>query len=397
MTLRTVLLTLITLAMRCGADGGYFFQELQSGSTAASADQRAVLVYLDERETLLLQTRYEGEPGDFAWVIPTPTRVGRQDVVEGAEEVFEELARSTAPRGYVWESGGGGCMVAGCAGSEGGGGTREAVSLWDQFSVGGYEVSVLSADDSAELARWLGDNGYEVPSAAEPVIHRYTEKDWFFVALKVREAAAGGTAPPEPGAPRRRMGPVRITFATEAPVFPMHISAVSTREQVGVHLYVIAPHRVRSTNYTTGQVEASRPFNSRTESFEDYYESQLRGTVSALGPRSLAVEYAGALSAEQLGRVAEPLGLNVSGSYYLTRLSTFIRPEHMTEDIQMVSAVTDAPFRFEAGASPTAVAAAKTAFCGLWLLGVVLHGRAARRRTTRAALLLATVLVALAV
>jgi hypothetical protein len=288
-------------------------------------------------------------------------------------------------------------MLAGCAGGEGGGGTREAVSLWEQFSVGGYEVSVLSAEDSAELTRWLGDNGYGVPAVAEPVLRRYTERDWFFVALKVREAAAAGTAPPGSGAPRLRMGPIRITFATEAPVFPMHISTVSTREQVGVHLYVIAPHRIESTNYTTGQVEESRPFNPRAESFEDYYESQLRGTVRALGPRSLAVEYAGALSAEQITAVAEPLGLDVSGSYYLTRLSTFIRPEHMTEDIRMVPAPTDARFRFETGASPTAVATAKTAFCGLWLLGVVLHVRAARRRATRAVLLLVTVLVALAV
>jgi len=377
------------------ADGGYF-QLLEFVGTARSVDQRAVIVYEEGVETLLLQTRYEGDPGDFAWVIPTPGLVSRAEVAEGDETVFDVLENLTAPRAYVHDHGGGGCWY-GCAsgGGAGDGGTYNAVNVWDQFSVGGYDVSVLSAEDSAELATWLTDNGYKVPVSAGETIAHYTDKAWYFVAVKVHQAEESGGA----GGGRARMQPLRISFATQTPIYPMRISSVSTREQVGVQLYTLAPHRMRGTNYTTGPVRLERTFDPDTEAFDDYYESQLRLTADTLGVRSLAVEYAGPLPAPELGTIHDALGLTDGGEYYVTRLSTFIEPENMTQDVELAYAARDVSFSVRAGSSSTQVASAKLGFVGLWVLGLTLHARdrRGRGRKWRPALLLATVLIALAV
>lgn len=377
------------------ADGGYF-ELVEFVGTAWSVDQRAVIVYEEGAETLLLQTRYEGDPGDFAWVIPTPGLVSRAEVAEGDETVFDVLENLTAPRAYV-EDHGGGCWGYGCA-SEGGagdGGTYNAVNVWDQFSVGGYDVSVLSAEDSAELATWLADNGYKVPASAGETIAHYTDKDWYFVAVKVHQAQQSGGI----GGGRERMQPLRIRFAADTPVFPMRISSVSTREQVGVQLYTLAPHRMRGTNYNTGPVRLQRPFDPDAEAFDDYYESQLRLTTDTLGVRSLAVEYAGPLPGPELTAIQDALGLAKGGEYYVTRLSTFIEPENMTQDVELAYAASDTSFRVTSGSSSTQIASVKLSFVGLWLVGLTLHARDRRGRSRkwRPALLLATVLIALAV
>lgn len=59
------------------------------------------------------------------------------------------------------------------------------VKIEAQFTVGEYEVVVLSADDSTGLDRWLRDNKYHIPEGAEPVLKPYVEAGMRFFVAKV--------------------------------------------------------------------------------------------------------------------------------------------------------------------------------------------------------------------
>ena len=83
---RTLALSTVLLAVpacRLCADGGYFHRPVQAqAGVGYSADQRCIVVYdrFSGMETMVLETKYEGRPGDYAWVIPVPNLPGRSDV-----------------------------------------------------------------------------------------------------------------------------------------------------------------------------------------------------------------------------------------------------------------------------------------------------------------------------
>ncbi|MEA3403610.1 MAG: DUF2330 domain-containing protein [Armatimonadota bacterium] len=277
--MRDLCLVLALLILPCVpslADGGFF---PPVHGVANTADQRAVVIDHGDAETIVLQTAYDGDASDFAWVIPVPALISAaQAVGTTAPALFDTLDQLTAPRHVGAFTGSSG--LCGCSGSGGPEQRFHGVTVWETLRVDDYEVAVLSADESADLAQWLGDNGYHLPTGSEDTLRYYVDRDSFFVALKIAPAAQQADETGRDGAPgdnfaaAEELRPITLTFATDELVFPMRISRLSTRERVEVLLYVLGPDR----------------------------------------------------------------------DYFLTRLRTRLSPEQMTEDIAMVPADADAHF-----------------------------------------------------
>jgi hypothetical protein len=82
----------------------------------------------------------------------------------------------------------------------------------EQTRVGGYDASVLAADDPAALNRWLGEHGYESRPALTAWLAPYTKAGWTVTAFKIAKAVAD--------APNVGTTAVRMTFQTNRPFFP---------------------------------------------------------------------------------------------------------------------------------------------------------------------------------
>lgn len=341
-----LLLTLLLCAARCvHADGG--FVPVVHG-IAESADQRALIIDRGGTETIVLQTAYEGDAADFAWVIPLPARVTRADIGTADSAIFAVLDELTAPR-MLGVAAVGAARVCGCAGS-GGARVEDGVTIWETLRVDGYDVAVLSAEESAELSGWLSSNGYALPADNEPTLAHYVAQGWYFVALKIAPVprrSSGGDAGP-PGDDRGEdLPPITLSFATDQLVFPMRISRISTRERVEVLLYVLSDHRAASQNYPT--VEVDVPSSYTGGDLRGAYESWLEGTLAAVGGRALAVEWAGWVGGWSLSaRAFEGLDLPDEGGY-LTRLRTRLRPVQMEEDVLLTAAASDDRFEVAVG------------------------------------------------
>src|SRR5678810_818594 len=54
-----------------------------------------------------------------------------------------------------------------------------------QFTVGEYEIVILSAKDSTGLDTWLRREGYQIPEGAEPALRPYVQSGMKFFVAKV--------------------------------------------------------------------------------------------------------------------------------------------------------------------------------------------------------------------
>lgn len=201
--------------------------------------QKAILFYRNGTEDLIISPSFSGPAERFAWVIPVPARP-KVDKVEGA--IFHEivsLVHRPAP-GHK----------AKMQGTERAAG--HAVEVLERKPVGAYDVAVLRASDPQALTRWLNVNGFAITPAARKPVAEHIKEGWTFVAMRVRvpKQAAGlktGT-----------LAPIRLTFRTQEPVYPLRVSGANPGP-FQVDVYLVVPYRndprARVVNLFTPEVK----------------------------------------------------------------------------------------------------------------------------------------------
>lgn len=324
----SVVMVLTLAAGIVAADGGFF--PVHQGA-ANTADQRAIVVDHGDSQTIVLQTAYDGDASDFAWVIPVPSLIVAANGVGTTDpSIFGSLDWLTGPTAVTWRSSSAAC---GCGGSEGGAASdmRAGVTVWETLRIDSYDVAVLSTDDSGDLAAWLDDNGYGFPDGHADTLQYYVDRESFFVAFKIAPAngdggSGGGAVPPID------LRPITLTFASDQLTFPIRISRVSTNRRVEVLLYVISRTRSMGANYATAEVAVPRTW--RGEDFSGAYNAWFEDTLSGQGESALVVEYADYLPDYLADEppLQQIIG-DTAGPYFLTRLRTRLTPAQMAEDI----------------------------------------------------------------
>src|SRR5262245_33904688 len=173
-----------------------------SGADAKMFNNATMVVLMREgtRTVLSMQNNYQGPPEDFAMVVPVPIVLQKENVKTLPREIFDRIDQLTAPRLVeYWEqdpcdyyrSRRGDMMseakeaAASPAPPPGQEAPRPAVRIEAQFTVGEYEIVILSADDSTALDEWLKQNKYRIPDGAEPVLRPYVQQGMKFFVAKV--------------------------------------------------------------------------------------------------------------------------------------------------------------------------------------------------------------------
>jgi hypothetical protein len=341
---------LITAWVRLAlADGGIFPFILLGVSH--SADQRAILVFDPETktETMVLSTMYVGQPADFAWIIPVPNLPSRDQIAiwDGGELAFWELFDKTEPRLKTEPQflqmpilSLGGCEHCGrpapVAGEPSDSGFV-GVKVVDRLQIKGLDITLLNAQSATDLTGWLNANGYRYPEGAVNVIEHYIAKGWSFVAVKVDTPDEESQSTPSSlwsgYFPR---DPLKLTFRTDQFVFPMRISSVSSRPSgSAILLYVFAPYRVRAENFPTVEMKPPSLTADTLSALRLAYQEAFQKLLDQPQGRALVVEYAKPSLGQDFGGFTRNL-LVPWRTYYLTRLRTIFRPEHMTDDIVFV-------------------------------------------------------------
>lgn len=190
--------------------------------------ETALVELVDGTEAVTLNIGAAIETDDAAFVMPVPARA-RFELADGA--VFAELDELTAPRieykDVVIDGDGAGAAP-----------PDKGVTIVDQVEVGPYEVAQLAGADSTSVADWLTHNDFQLSDELGKALTPYLAEGWLVLAVRL---TAQDTSFAD-GLPS-----MRITFATDRPVYPMRLSATATSAQP-LRLYVLADHRMDVTN-----------------------------------------------------------------------------------------------------------------------------------------------------
>ncbi len=147
--------------------------------------------------------------------------------------------------------------------------------------MGPYDVSIISGTDSNALIKWLNENEYLITDAAQSVIGFYVQKGWYFVALKISLEATSDTA--------TALKPIKITFDSTQPIYPLKISSISSSEFAEILIYVITKdHKMVASNFNTRDVDVDSLIEAiLITDYETWFKEQL----SQFGEPAFIVEY----------------------------------------------------------------------------------------------------------
>ncbi len=326
------------------ADGGFFYLQGESTDLAQTRQEVVIAFHRDaadtaDQATYVLATRYSGQPGELAWVIPLPATP--TDVTAHADNtLFDELDYQAEPYFMVIGpyDGGFGCTCAGpalnAAGEQGGLVTVEASG-----QAGIFSWAALTSTGSSALLTWLNDKGFALPSQAGDILDDYVQRDMHFLAIRVTEP--GQVQSGDRG--QIEIPPIQFTCQTSMRFYPMAISRISAADETEVLIYVLADQRAEAANVTNAVIDPDNVAYDATSPSLTNYESLFTARITELGGTALITEFAGPyyglVYRQDVIWPDAPQG--VSDLTYLTRMRTVIARDNMTIDFTFQDAAGD--------------------------------------------------------
>jgi hypothetical protein len=313
---------------------------------------KVVLTWDDGKAAVTMASDYEGDPKEFALVIPVPTFIARNQINVVAMNTIDHLDAFTAPRlveyydpdpcaARLYERRSDGVAMMAPVPSTAAKSRAQGVTVEASYEVGEYDVQILSAQQSDGLATWLTDNGYRMPAGAEAVLASYIKQHMHFFVAKVnlgRMEAAG----------HRFLRPLQVRYETKKFMLPLRLGTVNAAgPQDLVVLGLTRKGRIETTNYRTVKLPTGMdvPLYVKDE-FGKFYTALFDRAVEREDRRAVFLEYAWDLgscdpcSAEPLAAAElQALGVGWAGSGnagFVTRLHVRYDAAHFPEDLSFM-------------------------------------------------------------
>ncbi len=325
---------------------------------------KVVLVRDDDRTVLTMANDFKGDPKEFAVVIPVPTVLQREQIHVAEPALLDHLDAYSAPRlvEYYDENP---CQimerrmaapqsVSADAAGAGKGSARDrslGVKIEAAYTVGEYDIVILSATQSDGLETWLRESGYRIPTGASRVLGSYIKQDMkFFVAkVNLKEQSKLGFS---------YLRPIQVAYESPKFMLPIRLGMVNAAGTQELFIFALTRKgRVETTNYRTVRLasDAEVPLFVKDD-FSDFYRDMFTQQVKKEDQRALFLEYAwdmgwcdpcaaDPLSTQELRQLGVfwlqgPTGPQVrpgmqpqAQNVFLTRLHVRYDAEHFPEDL----------------------------------------------------------------
>jgi hypothetical protein len=182
------------------------------------AEESAIIVWdaVEKVEHFIRRAAFDTPSPDFAFLVPTPTLPVLKEV---EDSIFRSMDKWIMPKivekadirlfapvfcfGYRFlaERGGKGEVE-----------EKDIVRILAEQSVGGFKATVLEADTTEPLAKWLKENGYSTDPELQSWLFPYVAAKWKIAAFKITQDPKTGQL--------ATTKPVRMSFKTDRPFFP---------------------------------------------------------------------------------------------------------------------------------------------------------------------------------
>ena len=261
---------------------------------------QVVLVRQDDRTVLTMANDFKGDPKEFAVVIPVPTVLQKSQIHVGDKALLDHLDAYSAPRlvEYFDEDP---CRMtlqesvrmsaAAPQAGAGGGMSRQdkslGVTIEAQYTVGEYDILILSAQQSTGLETWLRENGYRIPAGAGAVLTSYIRQNLkFFVArVNLKEQAKLGYSV---------LRPIQVAYESPKFMLPIRLGMVNADGPQELFVYALTRKgRVEATNYRTVKLPTGSDLPVYVKDrFPDFYKAMFSHQVRKENMSTIFTEYA---------------------------------------------------------------------------------------------------------
>jgi hypothetical protein len=325
-----------------------------------------VLARDGDRTVLTMANDFRGNPTEFAVVVPVPTFLTKEQIHVGDGALIDRLDAYSAPRlveyfdpnpcqqfdGALGAPGAAPKMVAEMRLSR-----REkslGVTVEARYTVGEYDILILSAKESAGLETWLKSNGYRIPAGAARVLGSYIRQNLrFFVAkVNLKEQARLGFS---------YLRPIQVAYESPKFMLPIRLGMVNADGPQELFLYTLTRRgRVETTNYRTVKLpsDVEVPLFVKAD-FGNFYRALFSEQVRRERMSAVFLEYAWNTSgcdpcAAEPPSPDELRGLGVfwqaanaggSRDVFLTRLHIRYDRRHFPEDLVLQETADQTTFQ----------------------------------------------------
>jgi len=261
---------------------------------------QVVLVRNENKTVITMANDFKGDPKEFAIVVPVPTVLDKGQIHVGDRAVIEHLDAYSAPRlvEYFDEDP---CQpiarrefMRGAAQFAAPSQDRLAerakslgVTIEAQYTVGEYDIMILSAKESAGLETWLRDSGYRLPAGASSVLGSYLKQGMKFFVAKVNlkeQSRLGFTY----------LRPLQMAFESPKFMLPLRLGTLNADGYQELFVYALTRNgRVETTNYRTVRLPTGTelPVFVKGE-FPQFYRAMFAEQVKRESMRAVFLEYA---------------------------------------------------------------------------------------------------------
>lgn len=339
--LLTLALVVLLSGQRLRAFCGFYVGK--ADSKLFNHASQVALVREGDHTVLTMANDFQGSPKEFALVVPVPTFIERRQIAVVDKALLDHLDAFSAPR-LVEYFDGDPCQpvypmaMAAPAGRADAlkSMSRRGVTVEATYTVGEYDILILSARESTGLELWLRENGYKIPPGAAPMLGSYIKQGMrFFVArVNLKEQAALGFT---------FLRPLQVAYDSPKFMLPIRLGTVNAQGSQDLFIFALTRKgRVETTNYRTVKLPTGMdvPLFVKAE-FKDFYTAMFAEQVRKEDMRAVFLEYAwdtawcdpcaaDPLSPEELRKLGISPG---GGSTFVSRLHVRYDAAHFPEDL----------------------------------------------------------------
>lgn len=260
---------------------------------------KVVLARVGNETAVTMASDYEGEPNEFALVVPVPTFIKKEQINVVEPATVDHLDAYTAPRlveyfdpdpcwlpqpvmAMAYTTKQASAVPAPPAPAP-----YRGVKVEAQYDVAEYDVSILSAEESDGLINWLTDNGYKIPAGAEPVVRSYIKQKMHFFVAKVNVDRMQRLG-------RAFLRPLQVRYDTAKFMLPLRLGTVNANGPQDLIVFALSKRgRVEASNYRTVKVssDVNVPLFVKGD-FANVYRAAFDRAVGKENLRAVFVEYA---------------------------------------------------------------------------------------------------------
>ena len=221
--------TLLAAALGAAAEAQAFcgFYVGKADAKLFNEASQVIMARDGERTVISMRNDFQGELTDFALVVPVPAVLQKSQIHVGDPQIFERIDAYSAPRlaeyfdpnpcEQRYRAADAMLQAPASAPVAKSAAVREealGVTIEARYTVGEYDIVILSATQSNGLETWLHENGYRIPAGASKALQPYVRQGLkFFVArVNLAEQAKTGFSYLRP-----------LQFAFESPRFMLPV------------------------------------------------------------------------------------------------------------------------------------------------------------------------------